>query len=58
MGVHAQQKGNEEMMGVPKCFEGLLPNFGMRRSVHEEHAKQHDVASDSTSLLIMDLERS
>lgn len=34
VGVHAQQEGNEQVMGIPERFEGLLADPSMRRGVY------------------------
>ncbi len=44
-------------MGVPEGLERLLPDAMVRRGVHEEHAKEHDVACDAAGLSIVDLDR-
>jgi hypothetical protein len=56
VGVHAQEKGNEQVMGVPEGLEGLLSDPGMCRGVNQEHAEQHDVTSNATSLGVVDFE--
>lgn len=54
MGVHAQQERNEQMMGVPESLERLLADLCVRSRVDQKHAEQHDVASNTTGLGIMD----
>jgi hypothetical protein len=58
VGVHSQQKWNEQVVSVPKCFERLLANLGMGSCVHQHHAQQHNVTRDTTSLGVMDLDGS
>ena len=55
VGVHAEEERDEEMMGVPEGFEGLLPDLVVCRGVHEEHAEEHDVTCDATGLGVVDL---
>ena len=55
MGVHAQEKRNEEVMRVPERLEGLFSNLRMRSCVHEEHAQQHDVSGDTAGLGVVNL---
>jgi hypothetical protein len=38
VGVHAEQEGNEEVVGVPKRLKGLLANPVMRSGVDQQHA--------------------
>ena len=35
--------------------ERFLAEFGVSRSIHEEHAKEHEVSSGSSGLGVMDL---
>jgi hypothetical protein len=58
MRIHRQEERDEQVMRVPEGLEALLPDLRMRRSVHEQHAQEHDVPGDSTSLCIMYLNRS
>lgn len=56
MGVQGEEEGDEKMVHVPKRLERLLPDPVVRRRVHEEHAEEHDMASDATRLSIVDLQ--
>lgn len=56
MRVHAKEERNEQMVSVPERLERLLSDLCVRRCVHQQHAQQHDVAGDSTSLGIVDLQ--
>lgn len=58
VGVEADEEGDEEVMGVPEGLEGLLPDFGMRGGVHHQHAEEHDVPCDATSLSVVDADGS
>jgi hypothetical protein len=55
VGVQGQEKGNEQVVHVPKRFERLLSNPMMSGRVHQEHAEQHHMAGDATGLDIVDL---
>jgi hypothetical protein len=55
MGVKAEQEWNEEMMGIPEGLKGLLTDLVVSGRVHEEHAKEHDVACDASNFCIMNL---
>lgn len=55
--VHTQQEGDEKVVCVPECLKGLLANSVMGRGVHEQHAEEHNVASDAARLGVMDLNR-
>ena len=57
VGVHGQEEGDEEVMGVPERLERLLADAVVRRRVHEQHAEQHDVAGDAAGLGVVDLDR-
>jgi hypothetical protein len=46
------------MVSIPKGFEGLLANLRMGGRVHQQHAQEHNVTSNSTSLGIMNLNSS
>ena len=43
------------MVGVPKGLVGLLSDSSMGSRVHEKHAEQHHMASDTASLRVVDL---
>ena len=53
MRIHRQEERDEEVMRVPEGLEALLPDLRMRRGVHEQHAQEHDVPGDSTSLRVV-----
>lgn len=38
VGVESEEKGDEEVVSVPKGLERLLTNTGMGCGVHEQHA--------------------
>ena len=44
------------MVRVPECFEGLLADLVVCSCVHEEHAQKHDVACDTPSLGVVNIE--
>jgi hypothetical protein len=57
VGVHGQQEGDEEVVGVVERLERLLADLRVGRRVHEEHAEQHDVPGDAARLGVVDLDR-
>jgi hypothetical protein len=54
--VQAQHERNEQVVGVPEGLERLLPNAVVRGRVHEKHAEEHNMASDSTRLSVVDFQ--
>lgn len=54
--VETEEEGDKEVVGVPKRFKRLLTNLVVSGGVNHEHAKQHYVTSDTTSLLVMDVD--
>ncbi len=56
MGVESEQEWNEQMMGVPERLVRLLANLVVRGGVHEKHAKEHDMARDTSSFCVMNLD--
>jgi hypothetical protein len=56
MCVHAEQERDKEVVSVPESLKRLLSDPMVGGGVDQEHAKQHDVAGDTTSLGVMDLE--
>lgn len=55
--VHAQEEGDKKVVRVPECLKGLLANSVVGGGIHEQHAEEHDVASDAAWLGVMDLNR-
>lgn len=45
-------------MRVPESLERLLPDLCVGCSVHQKHAKKHNVTCDTTCLGIVDLDGS
>jgi hypothetical protein len=43
------------MVSIPEGLETLLTNLVMSSCVHEEHGKEHEMASDATRLSVMNL---
>jgi hypothetical protein len=54
--VHAEQERNEEMVGVPEGFEGLLSDPVVSGRIHQKHEQKHHVSSNSTCFGVVDLE--
>ena len=46
------------MMRIPERLKALLPDLRMRRSVHQQHAQEHDVPSDAAGFRVMYLNSS
>lgn len=44
------------MMRVPKSLKRLLSDSVVCGGIHEHHAEQHDMTSDTSGLRIMDLD--
>ena len=43
------------MMGIPESLKRLLSDTVVGSGIHQNHAEQHDVTSDTTRLGIMNL---
>jgi hypothetical protein len=56
MGIQSQDENERKVMRIPKRFERLLTNGCVRSGIHQEHAQQHHMSCDSTSLSIMNFE--
>jgi hypothetical protein len=56
VGVHAEQERDKKVVSVPESLERLLANAVMGGRVDQQHAKQHDVASDATCLSVVNME--
>lgn len=57
VGVECEEEWDKEMVQVPKCLEGLLPDTVVCRRVHQKHAEEHHMAGDAAGLYVMDLHR-
>ena len=55
VGVKAEQKGNKEVVSVPKGLKRLLADLCVGGRVHEQHAEEHDVAGDAAGLLVVNV---
>ena len=58
VGVKSDHKEECEVVGVPKCLEALAADIVVGGRVHDEHDKQHEVASNATSLFVVNVLRS
>lgn len=56
MGIKTKKKRYEQVVGIPKGFEGLTANPNVGGSIHQEHAEKHDVAGDTPWFFIMDID--
>ena len=57
MSIQSKQERDEQMVSVPKRFVGLLPYLRVGRGEHEQHAEEHDVASNAAGLSVVNLYR-
>ena len=58
VGVESEHERDEQVVCVPKRLEGLLADAVVGRGIHQQHAEQHDVASDTSRLGVVNLDRS
>ena len=56
MGVEANHEEERQVVSIPECLEALLADFCVASTVHQDHDKQHDMASDTGRLTVMDVE--
>ena len=56
MGVQADHEEESQMVGVPKGLEALLADLVVRSAVHQDHDEEHEVARDTTSLGVVDVQ--
>ena len=56
VGIEPDHKEKREVMRVPERLEALCTDLVMSGGVHEDHDKQHEVACDAASLLVVDVE--
>jgi hypothetical protein len=57
MGVEAKHEEECQMVRIPERLEALTANFVMRSGIHEDENEKHEMASDTTRLVIMYLNR-
>lgn len=58
VGVKSDHEEKCEVVGVPEGLEALTANLVVGGRVHDEHDKQHEVASNATSLFVVNVLRS
>lgn len=56
MGVKANEEEEGKMMSVPKSLETLVADLVVCSGIHEDHDKEHEMPSYTTSLCIMNLQ--
>src|SRR5437660_1697174 len=56
MSVEGEEEDESQVVGVPESLEALVANLVVRGGVHQQHAEEHDVASDTTGFGVMDVE--
>lgn len=54
--VDADHEEERQVVSVPERLETLLANFCVGGTVHEDHNEQHDMASDTARLAVVDVE--
>lgn len=54
--VEADHEEERQVVSIPERFETLLANFCMGGTVHDDHDEEHDMASDTTRLAVVDIE--
>jgi hypothetical protein len=54
--VEGKEEWDEEVVSIPECLEGLLSDAEMSSRVYQEHAEEHDMASDAARFGVMDLD--
>jgi hypothetical protein len=57
MRVQTDHEKERKMMGIPEGFKTLIAYLVVGSCVHQEHDKQHEMASNATGLGIVDLKR-
>jgi len=55
MRIHGKEKRQKEMVSIPKSLVRLLPDLLVRSGVDHEHAKEHDMASDTACFAVVNL---
>lgn len=56
MAVKANEEEEGEVMSVPKSFETLVADLVVCSGIHEDHDEEHEMASYTTSLCIVNLQ--
>lgn len=57
MGVEADHEEEREMVSVPEGLEALVSDFVVSGRVHEDHDEEHEVACDTASLSVVNIQR-
>jgi hypothetical protein len=57
MGVERQQEDERQMVSIPKRFERLFSDRRVGGGIHQEHAEQHDVTSNTSGFGVVNLQR-
>ena len=55
MGVETKHEEKRKMMGIPEDFKSLVANLLVGGRVHKNHDKEHEVASNTAGLSVVDL---
>lgn len=58
MSVEADHEEECEVVGIPESFEALGTNFVVCGGVHQDHDEEHEVASDTARLSVVNFESS
>lgn len=54
--VQSKEEDEGQMMSVPEDFERLVTDFVVGGGVHQEHAQQHNMTSDTTGVRVVNLQ--
>lgn len=55
--VEADHEEERQVMSIPECLKTLPTDFHMRGGIHEDHNEQHYMASDTSRLAIVHIDR-
>jgi hypothetical protein len=56
MGVQADHKEESQVVSIPECLETLITNFVVGGRIHKKHDEQHEVARNSTRLMVVNFD--
>jgi len=54
--VEGEEERDKEVVSIPECLKGLLPDAEMSSRVYQEHAEKHYMAGNAARLGVMDLD--
>lgn len=56
MSVETKHEEESQVMGIPECLEALSTDFVMGGGIHENNDEEHEVASYTAWLMVVDLD--